>query len=103
MRYREMRLPCDVEVVVMVADQPRRVRVVNVSSTGARVEGLGRVPREAPVTVMHLYSRFPARVVWTNARQAGLRFTIPLSAADLASLRGVGTVRSTFGGFREMT
>lgn len=93
MRYREMRMPCDTEVTALLGEEPRRVRFVNISATGARIEGLGRAPREALVTLVHLNTRIAARVVWANERQAGLRFVMPLSSSDLNALRGVTGVR----------
>lgn len=109
MRYREMRLPCDTEVTATLGGEMRRVRFANISSTGARIEGLGRVPREVLVTLSHLGTRVTARVVWSNDRQTGLRFTSALSNVDLNALRGVGGGRGAGWGtagphaFRELT
>lgn len=110
MRYREMRIPCDTEVAALLGEEIRRVRFVNISPSGARIEGLGRVPRGALVTVAHLWLRLPARVAWCTERQAGLRFVLPLSGAEVNTLRGVGEPRGRTGwaapsplGFREMT
>ncbi len=89
MRYREMRLPCDTEVTALLGEAARRVRFANLSRTGARLLGLGRVPRGALVTLVHLNTRISARVIWTDDRQAGLRFVTPLSDSDLNALRGV--------------
>jgi hypothetical protein len=90
MSYRQMRLPCDTAVTALLGENARRVRFVNISPTGARIEGLGLVPREASVTLTHLNTRIAARVVWANERQAGLRFVTPLSNTDMSALRGVG-------------
>jgi hypothetical protein len=90
MRYRELRVPCDTEIIVLLGEEARRARFVNISASGARVEGLGRLPRDALVTIAHLSTRISARVVWSNDRQAGLRFPVALSASDIAALRGVG-------------
>ena len=90
MRYRETRLPCGTEVAIAFGEEVRRARVINISSSGARVEGLGRLPRDTLVMLAHLGSRIAARVAWSNDRQAGLRFPVPLSAAEVAALRGVG-------------
>lgn len=110
MRYRQMRLPCDTEVALCFGEDVRRVRFVNISPSGARIEGLGRVPQGAPATLCHLAMRLPVRVAWSNDRQAGLRFVVALEPSDIAALRGVGGVRPGTGwapapGFRprEMT
>lgn len=89
MRFRDQRFPCDVELPVACAGAVRRVQVVNVSVTGARVEGLGPVPQGARMILCRLDGRHPGVVVWANARQAGLRFSPELSPAQVDALRGV--------------
>jgi hypothetical protein len=89
MRYREMRVPCDTEVTVLVGEEARRARFVNISPSGARIEGLGCVPRDSLVTLAHAGTRIAARVVWSNDLHAGLRFPLPISASDIGALRGV--------------
>ena len=95
MRYRETRLPCGTEVAVALGEEVRRARIVNISPSGARLEGLGRLPRDALVMLAHLGSRVAAWVAWSNDRQAGLRFPRPLSDEDVAALRGVGGATGT--------
>ncbi len=90
MRYRDMRIPCDTEVTALLGEEGRRVRFVNISGTGARIEGLGRAPRDALVTLVHLNNRISARVAWSNENQTGLRFLVPLSPANINMLRGTG-------------
>lgn len=90
MRYRETRIPCNTEVAIAFGEEVRRARIVNISPSGARLEGLGRLPRDALVMLAHLNSRVAARVRWSNDRQAGLRFPRPLSASEVSALRGVG-------------
>jgi hypothetical protein len=90
MRHREMRYPCDKDVTVALGDEPRRARLVNLSITGAKLEDLGRVPRDSLVSLSHMNARIAARVVWSNDRQTGLRFVRPLSHDELQGLRGVG-------------
>lgn len=89
MRFRDMRMPCDTLVAVLLGGEQRTARFVNISATGAKLEGAGRLPREAPVTVAHLHHRVAARVVWSNERFLGLRFVLPLSPVELGALRGV--------------
>jgi hypothetical protein len=89
MRYREMRHPCDTNLTVFLGDEPRSARLVNISVTGGKLEGLGRAPRDALVTLAYMNARIRARVVWSNDRQTGLRFVLALSNAELQGLRGV--------------
>ncbi len=91
MRYREPRYPCDTDVLVLHDGDRRRARLVNLGSTGARIEGLGTVPRRAAVTLSHIGALYPATVVWSNPRRTGLRFWQRLSAAQVAALRQVGS------------
>jgi hypothetical protein len=108
MRYREQRLPCDTGVVVLLDGVPRLARLVNIGATGGRVEGLGQVPQGASVTLEHVGTPYPAVVIWSNPRQAGLRFGQRLSTAQVAALRKVGAptgegwVPSGPGAYREM-
>lgn len=89
MRFRDLRFPCDAELSVALGGEVRRVQVVDASITGARVEGLGPVARGEPVTLCRLEGRHGAVVVWSNGRQAGLRFVPPLTPGQLDALRAV--------------
>jgi hypothetical protein len=89
MRFRDLRFPCDLELVAACAGDLRRVLLRNVSVTGARIEGLGHVPRGAPLILFLLEGRHAAVVVWVNERQAGLRFAPELTRAQVSALRGV--------------
>ena len=67
-----------------------RARLVNVSATGARLEYLKRFSQDTLiglVTLHCLQERIPARVVWSNDRQIGVRFVMPLSPASIDALR----------------
>lgn len=90
MRYRESRPACDAEAALLLGGERRLVRFVDLGPAGARVEGLGRVPRDAAATLAPPGRRIAARVIWSNGLQAGLRFDEPLSAAELDALRGRG-------------
>jgi hypothetical protein len=108
MRYREMRLPCDTEVTVILGEEARRARFVNLSPSGARLEGLGPVPRGSLVTLLRLDASLIARVVWSGQRHCGLRFDHPLSRGEMDALRGVGGrlggwPTRAMQGFRELT
>lgn len=88
MRYREMRIPCDTEIVVTLGDEVRRARFVNISPSGARLTGLGQVPEGAVVTLRHLGRSWIARVAWCRDGQVGLRFPVSLSDGEIGFLRG---------------
>jgi hypothetical protein len=90
MRHREMRFPSDTELVLMSAGVTHRIRFLNVSTTGAKIEGADRPTRDSLVELAYLGARFRARVVWSDDLQTGIRFTPPLSQAELAGLRGQG-------------
>ncbi|SDE81230.1 PilZ domain-containing protein [Limimaricola pyoseonensis] len=88
MRYREQRYPSDRELRVEHGGQTVRASLVNISATGARLARLGRLPSDAAVTLCHLNLRLPARVVWSNERQTGVRFVMPLGASEVNAFRG---------------
>ena len=83
MQSRSTRLPSDTELRVMHADEVFRVLLVNISTTGARLDHLGRLPQDAHVTLSHLQMRVPAYVAWSDDKQTGVRFAAPLSPTDL--------------------
>ena len=87
MQSRSARLPSDNELRVMHADEVFRVSLVNISTTGARLDHLGDLAQDAPVTLRHLQMRVPAHVAWSNDKETGVRFETPLSTADLDTLR----------------
>ena len=108
MRYREMRIPCDTEVAVTAGEAARRARFINISPSGARVQGLDGLPVGALVTLHHLGRGWPACVAWCRSGQAGLRFPMPLGDEEIGFLRGTGARSGTWGSltaarFRELT
>lgn len=108
MRFRDLRFPCDVELTVACAGMVRRARLNNVSVTGARIEGLGRVPKGVPMILCLLEGRHVAHVVWSNERETGLRFAPELTQGQVNALRGVvgaerpGAWGATSNGLREL-
>ena len=108
MRYREMRIPCDTEIAVTLGEEARRARFVNISPSGARIEGLGAVPAGALVTLHHLGRGWPARVAWCRDGQVGLRFPVSLGDEEIGFLRGTSARAGAWGPltaarFRELT
>lgn len=108
MRYREMRIPCDTEIAVTLGEEARRARFVNISPSGARIEGPDGLPPGALVTLHHLGRRWPARVAWCRKGQAGLSFPVSLNDEEIGFLRGTGAPAGTWGPltaarFRELT
>ncbi len=108
MRYRELRYPCDTDLIVLQDGARCRARLVNLGHSGARIKGLGTVPRGATVTLSHIGALYPATVVWSNPQHTGLRFWRRLSAAQVCALRQVGAhdgqgwLAPASGAFREM-
>ena len=88
MRDRSTRLPSDAELKVAHDDEIFRVVVGNISTTGARLDHLGDLPQDAPVTLCHDEARIHARVAWSKEDQTGVQFVTPLSATELDALRG---------------
>lgn len=88
MRDRSARLPSDAELRVLHDDEMFRVVLGNISATGARLDHLGDLPQDAPVTLFHGEVRIHARVVWSKDHQTGVQFVTPLSITDLEALRG---------------
>lgn len=108
MRYRILRYPTDIEVRVERGDELCRARLVNISSTGAKLTQLPLLPAGARVSLCYLHLRFPTEVVWSKERLTGLRFLTPLAEGDLNLLRGAGGHRPgawgvSHGSFRELT
>lgn len=111
MRHRDQRFPCDTELTVVHDGTACRARLVNVSVTGGRLEGAGRVPRGATLWLHYLNARIAARVVWSTERQAAIQFAEPLTPASFSALRREGGRAPTGGGwtppghqgFRELT
>lgn len=112
MRFRDLRFPCDLDLIAACAGGLHRIRLINVSVTGARIEGLGLVPRGEPLILCRLEGRHPAHVVWANKQQAGLRFAPELTTDQVNALRGVtgadrpgawGVQGSASHGFRELS
>lgn len=89
MRYRVPRYPANSELGIEHEGTQHRARLVDISSTGARLRGIAALTDDAQVTLCHLYRRIGARVVWSKEHYFGVEFLQPLGAEDLAALRGV--------------
>ena len=89
MQDREPRFSSNVSLRVGEGYELCRARLVNVSATGARLEYLRRYSQDSLITLVTLYcfqERIPARVVWSNDRQIGVRFVMPLSRSSVDAL-----------------
>ena len=87
MQPRSARLPSNNELKVMHRDEVFRVRLVNISTTGARLDHLGDLAQDTAVTLRHGQMRVPAYVAWSNDKETGVRFATPLSTEDMDTLR----------------
>ena len=107
MHYRPLRLPTDSCVSLEYHGKVSRAELINVSSTGARLSGIGRLPADAPVTLHKLDRRFPAIVVRSDEQYVALRFASSLSDTDVNLLKGVGGGKQTWSAsqrpFRELS
>ncbi len=90
MGFRHQRFPADTVLRVAYEHKAMEAELVNISTTGARFEGPDYLPPGALVHLCYLHTRIPARVVWSNDAQTGVRFVMPLSSNDLNALRGAG-------------
>ncbi len=101
MRYRIPRLPADIALSVEYSGRVCAVRLVNISTTGARLEGFDPpLPRDAKVTLQYLHMRVSAQVIWSYNGQTGVHFVTPLSQSTVDALRGAGgSMSSTWGSF----
>ena len=90
MRYRQPRFAADTQVRIGDAAAQSRARLVNISSTGARLADLGVRTRGEMLILSHLSARICVRVVWSNERLTGVAFGQPRSQTQVNSIRGVG-------------
>ena len=88
---RSRRSPVLLAATVEVAGVPRDVKLRNLSSEGALIEG-ERLPLEGSTTMFHRNElRLKSRVVWVEGRYAGLAFARPLQKEEV--LRNVPSPR----------
>ena len=88
MRYRDHRYAADTSVRIAYEDEVENLELLDISSTGARIQHLEPLPLGALVTVCYLHLRVPARVVRSSDTETGVRFVTSLSADDLKAIRG---------------
>lgn len=90
MRYRETRWPCDFPIRITGPAGVMRGVILNISPNGARLDApeLGRGDR---VSLDLHPSSLSAHVRWARAGRCGLRFDHPISARELARIRGIQT------------
>lgn len=87
MRYREMRSPCDYQVVVHHGNERLQATIINVSSGGARLR-LKSVFEAGEVLTLDLGNkRVAATVRWCRDGMCGLRLLTPLAKPELATIR----------------
>ena len=80
---RSRRSPVLLAATVEVAGVPRDVKLRNLSSEGALIEG-ERLPLEGSTTMFHRNElRLKSRVVWVEGRYAGLAFARPLQKDEV--------------------
>ena len=93
MREREDRLSTDTAVRVFRGAHGYRADAVNVSTSGACLIGVGRLPAGAMVTISYLHLNIRAEVAWSSAEVTGVRFNAPLDLSQVQSLRASGRGR----------
>ena len=95
MRYRDPRFPADIGVSIFCGSEGHFATLINISTTGARIELPARLPQDTLVTFQRFTERMTARVVWSNDHQTGVRFEMLLSQAQVNALRGA-VVKASF-------
>ena len=94
MRDREKRLPTNAAIRVFHEAQAYRADAVNISANGASLIGVGRLPRAAQVTILYLHLCIRAEVAWSTTQTTGVRFSAPLTSAEIKALRASGPGRA---------
>ena len=94
MRFRDQRWPCDHPVTLLHGDRGVRGRIVNISTSGARValEG-GEVGQGEKIVVNLTDAPVPGQVRWVRGNLAGLRFDRLLTPRETAVVRKTDTAR----------
>lgn len=87
MRFREMRWPCNQEVLVTLNGAGRKAWLVNISEGGARMKGLEGIAIGNRLMLRVMNKTLMAEVRWVRGSLTGLRFTTPLKPADLTIIR----------------
>ncbi len=93
MRYRSYRWPCRYDVRIITPGGIAPATVINISDTGARIEGDLGIPNGSVVTVHLLSQRIKATVMWQRDGLAGLRFPLRLGENAIDTVRGTGRPR----------
>lgn len=93
MRYRSYRWPCRYDVQITTPSGRAAATVINISDTGARIEGHLGIPNGTAVTLLILSQRIKATVMWQRDGLAGLRFPIRLGENAIDTVRGTGRPR----------
>jgi len=106
MRYRPLRWPCRLPLVMEVSGQSVHAVLANIAGGGAMILGAGAL-RPGQAVVLHLPGgRRRAEVRWATADRCGVRFATPLAAAEVGVIRGCaghGALNRHLRPAREMT
>ena len=90
MKYRANRRPCSFHTAITVGTQARIATLVNISLSGALVQGLGRVRPGERVSFMLGNQRIDGRAARTTPNgDVGIAFLRPLNSAQLGLVRQV--------------
>jgi hypothetical protein len=99
MRYRDLRWPCDHPVVMQRGQQDMRARIVNISTSGARVESERALERGERVAIGLAGPPVMAEVRWVRGGLAGLRFDRVLTPREIGTARKAETGGRRGGGW----
>ena len=110
MRYRHYRHECNYRVEMRLPTGRIPAWIVNISASGARMEGLGEQRPQTPVAMVLNGFVHAGRIVWCRAGLCGIRFDQELSrtAVERVRERQAGPIQSRrmqsagHHGFREL-
>ncbi len=88
MRQREKRSPTEAAIRLWHNNQCHRAIALNISTGGARLDGVAPLPVNAWVTVQYLHLNIRAQVAWTEPGVIGVRFATPLTIEQARALQG---------------
>ena len=96
-RRAEMRAPVRLPVSAETLDGTKRIALLEVSLSGARVEGAGLPGAGRDIVLMCGSVEAFGTIAWAAGERRGIRFDEAISPADIVALRNVATAAENSG------